>query len=177
MNNLQVFKYEDTTVRTIEIDGETWWVLKDVCDVLELGTPARVAERLDDDEKGMTFIHTLGGIQEVTVINESGLYHVILRSNKPKAKPFRRWVTNEVLPSIRKTGSYSMRDNAHFPPKSTSVGEVASIIKTLQGVMKHQNSHPVKIAVMAEGICRQFGINIPKDFVEPAPWEQLELAE
>lgn len=65
----------------------------------------------------------------------------------------------------------------HFPPKSTSVGEVASIIKTLQSVMKHQNSHPVEIAVMAEGICRQFGINIPENFVKRSPWEQPELDE
>lgn len=65
----------------------------------------------------------------------------------------------------------------HFPAKSTSVGEVASLIKTLQSVMKHQNSHPVKIAIMAAGLCHQFGINIPNDFVESTPWEQLELAE
>lgn len=64
-----------------------------------------------------------------------------------------------------------------FPPKATSVGEVASIIKTLQSIMKHQNSHPVKIAVMAEGLCHQFGINIPDDFVERSPWEQMSLTD
>lgn len=104
--NLQTWSYENSEIRTIEKDGEPWWVLSDVCKVLELTTPARVAGRLEDDEKGVSLIHTLGGKQNVTVINESGLYSVILRSDKPQAKPFRRWVTSEVLPSIRKHGAY-----------------------------------------------------------------------
>lgn len=75
------------------------------------------------------------------------------------------------------TEQLSMSGTQFFPPKATSVGEVASIIKTLQSVMKHQNSHPVKIAVMAEGLCHQFGINIPDDFVERSPWEQMQIDE
>lgn len=107
MANIQVFEYQNNKVRTVDMDGEAWFVLKDVCEVLHLGTTAKVAERLDDDEKGMNQIHTPGGTQNVTVVNESGLYHVILRSDKPEAAPFRRWVTNDVLPAIRKTGSYN----------------------------------------------------------------------
>ena len=107
MENIQVFTYQNNKVRTVDVDGEAWFVLKDVCEVLHLGTTAKVAERLDDDEKGMNQIHTPGGTQNVTVVNESGLYHVILRSDKPEAAPFRRWVTNDVLPAIRKTGSYN----------------------------------------------------------------------
>ena len=107
MANIQVFEYQNNKVRTVDVDGEAWFVLKDVCEVLHLGTTAKVAERLDDDEKGMNQIHTPGGTQNVTVVNESGLYHVILRSDKPEAAPFRRWVTNDVLPTIRKTGSYN----------------------------------------------------------------------
>lgn len=107
MANIQVFEYQNNKVRTVDADGEAWFVLKDVCEVLHLGTTAKVAERLDDDEKGMNQIHTPGGTQNVTVVNESGLYHVILRSDKPEAAPFRRWVTNDVLPAIRKTGSYN----------------------------------------------------------------------
>lgn len=107
MANIQVFEYQNNKVRTVDVDGEAWFVLKDVCEVLHLGTTAKVAERLDDDEKGMNQIHTPGGAQNVTVVNESGLYHVILRSDKPEAAPFRRWVTNDVLPAIRKTGSYN----------------------------------------------------------------------
>lgn len=106
MNNIQIFKYENNDVRTVEMNGEPWFVLKDVCVVLGLGTVSKVADRLDADEKGMNQIHTPGGMQDVTVINESCLYNVILRSDKPEAKPFRKWVTSEVLPSIRKNGGY-----------------------------------------------------------------------
>ena len=106
MNDIQVFNYNSSEVRTIQKDGEPWFVLRDVCNVLGLGTPARVAERLDADEKGVSLIHTLGGDQEMTIINESGLYNVILRSDKPEAKPFRKWVTAEVLPTIRISGLF-----------------------------------------------------------------------
>lgn len=107
MNNIQIFKYENNDVRTVEMNGEPWFVLKDVCGVLGLSTPARVAERLDGDEVSQThFTDSIGRKQETTVINESGLYSVILRSDKPAAKPFRKWVTSEVLPSIRKNGGY-----------------------------------------------------------------------
>ncbi len=106
MNQLQIFSYEGNQVRTIQLNGETWWVLKDVCDVLDLSSPHKVAERLDDDEKGRNLIPTLGGNQDVTIINESGLYNVILRSDKPEATKFKRWITHEVLPTIRQHGAY-----------------------------------------------------------------------
>lgn len=115
MNDLKIFNYQENEVRTIIKDGEPWWVLTDVCKALELTTPAKVAERLDEDEKGMSKVHTLGGEQEMTIINESGLYNVILRSNKPEAKDFKRWVTHEVLPSIRKHGMYAIDDLINDP--------------------------------------------------------------
>lgn len=89
-NNVTVFKFENNEVRTLTKNGEPWFVLADVCKVLGLTTPSRVAERLDADEKGMSLIHTLGGNQSMTTINESGLYAVILRSDKPQAKSFRK---------------------------------------------------------------------------------------
>ena len=107
MNELKVFSYEDFDVRTLMIDGEPWWVLSDVCKVLGVLNSRDVVGRLDNDEKGVDLIDTPGGKQRLSIINESGLYSVILRSDKPNAKPFRKWVTSEVLPSIRKTGSYS----------------------------------------------------------------------
>lgn len=110
MNNLQVFSYEGNEVRTISKSGESWWVLKDVCEVLELSNSRMVAERLDEDEKGVSIIDTLGGKQELTVISESGLYNVILLSRKPEARRFKRWVTHEILPSIRKHGAYVTSD-------------------------------------------------------------------
>ncbi|XEQ93699.1 hypothetical protein SCACP_25960 [Sporomusa carbonis] len=106
MNELQIFSYEGKEVRTVEKNSEVWWVLKDVCNALEIGNSRMVADRLDDDEKGVSITDTPGGKQELTVISESGLYNVILLSRKPEAKKFKRWVTHEVLPSIRKYGAY-----------------------------------------------------------------------
>ena len=109
-NKIQVWNYESSEVRTVQVNGEPWFVLADVCKVLELSTPARVAERLEKDEVSQTHtIDRMGREQKTTIINESGLYTVILRSDKPQAKPFRKWVTSEVLPSIRKHGSYSVQ--------------------------------------------------------------------
>lgn len=105
-NSLQTWDYCGCKVRTLEKDGEPWWVLADVCKVLEIKNSRDAAARLDADEKGVALTDTPGGMQKATIINESGLYAVILRSDKPQAKPFRKWVTAEVLPSIRKHGAY-----------------------------------------------------------------------
>ena len=107
MNELQIFNYNTHQVRTVERDGEPWFVLKDVCAVLGISHITDTAKRMDEDEVGQTeVIDSMGRSQSTYVINESGLYNVILRSDKPEAKPFRRWVTSEVLPSIRRTGGY-----------------------------------------------------------------------
>lgn len=93
-------------IRTLTIDGEPWFVAADVCKALELGNPSMTVERLDADEKGISSIDTLGGKQRMTIINEPGLYSVILCSRKPEAKAFKRWITHEVIPAIRKYGGY-----------------------------------------------------------------------
>ena len=107
MNGLQVFSYEGNEVRTVQKDDGTWWVLKDVCAVLDISNNRDAALRLDEDEKddvGIT--DAIGRQQNTTVISESGLYNVILLSRKPEAKKFKRWVTHEVLPAIRRHGAY-----------------------------------------------------------------------
>ena len=106
MNELQIFNYNDNEIRTIEKEDGVWWVLTDVCKALHIGNASDVFNRLDSDEKGVDSIETLGGKQNMNTVNESGLYNVILRSDKPEATPFRRWVTHEVLPTIRKHGAY-----------------------------------------------------------------------
>jgi anti-repressor protein len=106
-NELQVFSYEGNEIRTAQNGDETWWVLKDVCSILDISNSRDAALRLDEDEKddvGIT--DAIGRLQSTTVISESGLYNVILLSRKPEAKKFKRWVTHEVLPSIRKHGAY-----------------------------------------------------------------------
>ncbi len=106
MNGLQIFTYNGNEVRTVQKDGEPWWVLKDVCEVLGISKYRDTAARLEDDERELIRVDTLGGAQEMLCVNESGLYNVILRSDKPEAKPFRKWITSEVLPSIRRHGAY-----------------------------------------------------------------------
>jgi len=110
MNELQIFSYHDSPVRTIEQNGEAWWVLIDVCKVLNISHVTDVARRLDSDEVGQAEVMDAAGRNQMTyVINEPGLYNVILRSDKPEAKDFKRWVTHEVLPQIRSRGMYQSK--------------------------------------------------------------------
>ena len=106
MNNTMTLVFNDTEVRSITADDEIWFALVDVCKILELSNPRRVAQRLDDDEKRNFKLRLTGS--DPWFVNEPGLYHVILTSKSEKAVPFRRWVTHEVLPSIRKQGFYSL---------------------------------------------------------------------
>ena len=107
-NAIQVFNYEDTPIRTYRDEsGEVWLVAKDVCNVLGIVDSHVAIRELDTDEKGRCNIPTPGGIQPMSIINEPGLYKLAFKSRKPGAKKFTRWVTHEVLPSIRKTGSYT----------------------------------------------------------------------
>lgn len=133
---IQVFTYKGKEVRTIEIDGETWFVAKDVCEVLGHSNSRMAVENLDDDEKGVSKVYTLQGMQDMTVISEAGLYNLLMRSNKDEAKPFRRWVTHDVLPTIRKTGTYSLnRDN---PALLSGIIDGARIIIETAGIKGNQ---------------------------------------
>ena len=106
-NNLMIFENpEFGAVRTILIDGDPWFVAADVCKALELEKTNRALSRLDDDEKGAHSVSTPGGRQRMSIISESGLYSLILGSRKPEARAFKRWITHEVIPSIRKHGAY-----------------------------------------------------------------------
>jgi prophage antirepressor-like protein len=110
------FDFEGSTVRVIDRIGEPWFVLADVCSVLEISNPSDAARRLDDDEK-----HTLDNVEgiasaqvrQITIVNESGLYSLILTSRKPEAKRFKKWVTSEVLPAIRRTGRCADRHSGY----------------------------------------------------------------
>ena len=109
MNDLKIWNYEDSTVRTIEIDGEMWFVGKDVAKVLGYSnTRDALAKHVDEEDKATVAIHDGSQNRNVTVINESGVYALIFGSKLPTAKKFKRWVTSEVLPSIHRTGSYGI---------------------------------------------------------------------
>lgn len=107
MNNLQIFENERFgRVRTIEQNGEPWFIARDVCECLSIGKYRDAVSRLEEDERGSVEVDTPGGRQGMTAINEYGLYNLILSSRKPEAKEFKRWITHEVIPAIRKTGGY-----------------------------------------------------------------------
>ena len=110
MNELTIFKNDRFgEIRTMVKDGEPLFIAADVCKALEIDRTQ--TRRLDKDEKGMYLIHTLGGDQEITAVTESGLYSLVLGSRKPEAHEFKRWITHEVIPTIRKTGGYVNNDD------------------------------------------------------------------
>lgn len=111
MTALVPFDYSGRQVRTVQVDGEPWFVAADVCAVLDHSNVTMAVASLDEDEKGLRIVETLGGDQQLTVVNEPGLYSLILRSRKDEAKRFKRWLTHEVLPEIRRTGGYNLPRN------------------------------------------------------------------
>ena len=135
--SLQVFRYEEQAVRTVEVNGEAWLVAKDVCDILGIVNARDAVSELDDDEKNTVAI-TDGnrGNPNTNVINEAGLYKLTFKSRKPAAKEFTRWVTHEVLPTLRKTGSYSTKHSQ--PELPSGVIEGARIIFESAGITGNQ---------------------------------------
>lgn len=169
-NKIQVFENpEFGEVRTLAIDGEPWAAAIDVAKALGYKEPQKaIRTHVDPEDKGVSKMDTPGGNQEVVIINESGLYSLILSSKLPKARAFKRWVTSEVLPTLRKTGSYSVKPEPPvFEPKRTSVGEIASLLLQIRQIQKAQGTTSRKIAFTAQRLCEQFGIELPEDFVEP----------
>ena len=123
--SLQVFNFnekESTPIRVQVINNEPWFVAKDVCDILGLSNSRKATSALDMDERkdGVTISDTVGRTNYATVVNESGLYHLIFQSRKPEAKKFRKWVTGEVLPTLRKTGRYESKPRRRSLPYEKS---------------------------------------------------------
>ena len=148
MNQLQkVFTYSGNQVRTIIKDDEVWFVAKDVCDILNHSNHKMAVSRLDEDEVNKVYlIDSLGRQQQTTVVNEAGLYSLILTSNKSEARQFKRWITHEVIPTIRKTGGYVANDDLFVETYLKHADEQTKLLfrATLETVRK-QNE---QIAIM-----------------------------
>ncbi len=132
MNELMNFDYDERPVRVIrDENGAPWWVVSDVCEILGLTNPSIAIEGLDEDERSKK---NLGRQGETWIINESGLYTLIIRSNKPEAKSFRKWITSEVLPAIRMNGYYEAVPGSIPHTDGTATISVARLTETAQGI-------------------------------------------
>lgn len=169
MSELSVFNFGTHAVRTLTRDGEPWFVATDVCDVLTISTEA--TRRLDDDEKGLRTVQTPGGQQEMTVINESGLYSLTLTSRKPEAKRFKKWVTSEVLPSIRKTGQYAAPKAKRTYTKSVPFGQELKAVLDLAADMKYTTyeRNQAVIALLERPGYEVLLATLPERFKQPVP--------
>ncbi len=116
-SQLAIFNFQETEVRVISIENEPWFVAKDLCDVLELSEVSNTLKRLDDDEKLTRALFVSGQTRDISIVSESGMYNLVLKSRKPQAKAFQKWITSEVLPSIRKTGQYSIAQEQKIEPQ------------------------------------------------------------
>jgi prophage antirepressor-like protein len=148
-------------VRSILINQEPWFVGKDVAEILAYKEPHKAIARHVDEDDGIKhpIIDSLGRMQEALLINESGLYALIISSKLPKAKAFKRWITSEVLPALRKTGGYAMR------PRGPSLSEIIRFLKLIRDVMIAQNCAERDIAVTVKNVCQQFQIQLPTEFI------------
>ena len=185
MNELQIFENPAFgKIRTLEIDGEPWMVGKDVAVALGYSqgkSPTNaIANHVDPEDKGVTEMMTPGGIQQITIINESGLYSLILSSKLPTAKEFKHWVTSEVLPAIRKRGAYG-KPRALTPDDYLKAASIVASCKNerlpyvlhflnqagistpavqppkaenRQEVVTILNRYPLDVAAIKTGICR-----------------------
>lgn len=154
-NKMMIFENEQFgQVRTVNIDGNPWFVSVDVCTAL--GVSRTAVRRLDKDEKGVRSMHTLGGTQRLAVVNEYGLYNLILGSRKPEAKDFKRWITHEVIPSIRKNGAY-MTDAviAHLE-------EYPELVPEYLNHLRDENSRAKELRRQLDTVTGQLSIAQPK---------------
>lgn len=129
---ISLFDFKNARIRILKDEnGDPWFVAKDVCDALKIANSRQVVQSLDDDEKDMYNVYTPGGKQDMHIISESGLYSVILRSRKPEVKAFKQWIMHEVLPSIRKTGKYSL--NQKF---ESNDAKTVAMIQAFKGIIQ-----------------------------------------
>ncbi|MBD8258253.1 Bro-N domain-containing protein [Pseudomonas fluorescens] len=175
-SNVIPFSFGKQQVRTLLIDDQPWFVANDVSAALQYSEASAMTRHLDDDEKGLSIVQTLGGDQEMLVINESGLYSAILRSRKAEAKRFKKWVTAEVLPAIRKQGSYEDSSNK----MKTLIDDLVDMTETnaLKGLTRHKVAH-LPASIQRSASARIYSavhtrFNVPR--LELIPASQFESA-
>jgi len=164
--DIDQYQFGDHEVRVIAIDGQPWWVAADVGRVLQLGNFRSSLAALDDDEIGVHSMDGNGGSRDLSVISESGLFSLILRSRRPEAKAFKKWVTSEVLPSIRRTGSYQVAPvvtTTVTTTMTTRLAEVAHrehVVPAAGAILAHHRwNHPEKGMMVMGSLCVQLELD------------------
>lgn len=152
MTALQQFVYAGHDVRTVDMDGEPWFVLTDLCAVLGLRNATMISQRIDVDGLSQAeVIDAMGRKQTATIVNEAGMYEVVIRSNKPEAVKFRRWITGEVLPVLRKTGTYSAASTHQLPQSfAEALRQLADTCEQLESIAPKVEAYDALID--AEGL-------------------------
>lgn len=176
MQELQIFNNEEFgEVRTVVVDNEPMFCLSDICKASNLSQPSKVKERLN--EKGVNSIPTLtaGGTQQMLYINESNLYKAIFQSRKESAERFTDWVTSEVLPTLRKTGTYSVTTTCQYPVSAASIESATNAGRLFERIMKSEGIPPYEIAMAVRDIFLQAGINVPDYVIRIPAFEQLAM--
>lgn len=167
MNEIKVFNFQENEVRIVDVDGEPWFIAKDVAEILGYSETAMMTRRLDDDE---SISAKLAGMNmKSTLINESGLYNAVLGSNKPEAKAFKKWVTSEVLPSIRKTGSY-FRSSSGLPSSDVLMKTLYTEMERRIKAEAERDEYKRNLARIARASNLTFGeisaeTGLPKDII------------
>lgn len=154
MSKLEIFENSEFgEIRTVEIDGEPWFVGRDVATVLGYSNPRKaIGDHIDDEDKGVTKCDTLGGSQDLTIINESGLYSLILSSKLPNAKAFKRWVTSEVLPAIRKHGLYAKEELLDNPDIAIAAFKALKEEREARKALEAENERMQPLALFAKSV-------------------------
>lgn len=175
MNDIQIFNNpEFGEIRAVIIDGEPWFVGRDIALELGYAKPQNaLRDNVDEgDARKWGIPDSNNHIQQMIMVNESGLYSLIFGSKLETAKKFKRWVTSEVLPTIRKTGAYVM---PALPVTEIPLGELASYLKVIDRAAVRQNTPPHKIMAALKMVSEQFGVRLPDDFVNVPEYEQMTL--
>lgn len=191
MNSLQIFESQEFgSIRTVTIDGEPWFVGKDIAEALGYGDGNKkskaltnaISDHVDGDDKKLMPYEFFKGYQNgdlkdishygATIINESGMYALIFGSKLPSAKKFKHWVTSEVLPAIRKTGHYAVTPTNPLP-KAQSVSEAVNLGKFIRDLLKDQGANPYQMAEILLDTMKQFGVNLSGKLLLPVKLDKV----
>lgn len=185
MSEITVFAFDSAAVRTVTIDGEPWFVAGDVAKILGFAHVPHMIRMLEEDQKGVHIVDPFGGGQESVIISESGLYSCIFKSRRPEAKRFRKWVTSEVLPSIRKTGTYSVPGLGPEPILSRVPAHAADLTvaasRTFNALLRSSRAAglplPRALRVANAGTLRKTGVDLLAELDADDYPDELDAAE